>query len=427
MDWKQAEWTYLKEAKTGTLETPEEITETVATVIDAVAERGDDAVREYTAEFDGVDRDTPKLSDEEIERAIEAVPERDRETVDEVIANVRAFHEQQLDSIEGFETEIRPGVHVGQRVIPHERVGTYVPGGNHPLIASVAMSIVPAAVAGVDNVVTCAPPHEEHDGMPHPSQVYAMVQAGADEIFAIGGSQAIAAMAKGTESVPGVDKITGPGNVFVTEAKRQVYGEVGMEFLAGPTEILIIADGTADPEIVAADLLAQAEHDDIARPILVTTDRDLADEVRNEMEQQFPELETEATARTAWEDRGEIVLAEDVAQACEIANAYAIEHLHVLTENPRELMDDLKHYGSLFLGENAPVVFSDKAVGTNHILPTRRVARYTGGIWIGTYLRTMTYQELDEDAAAEVADLAARICEIEGMHAHELSARRRMD
>lgn len=426
-EWKSDDWTFLKETDSSTLTIGDEVRDIVSDVIENVAERGDEAVLEYTAEFDDVDRDTPCLSDDEIREAIARVDAEDKETVDEVIENVRAYHEEQRTHIEGFEMEIDPGITLGQRVVPHECVGVYVPGGRHPLIASAAMSIVPGAVAGVDIVCASAPPHAEHDGLPHPIQVYAMKRAGADEIYAIGGSQAIAAMATGTESIRAADKITGPGNVFVIEAKRQLYGEIGIDFLAGPTEVLIIADETANPTLVAADLLAQAEHDAHARAILVATDEDLVDATREELDVQFPDLETEETARTAWEDNGEIVLADDLNEACEIANAYAIEHLQVMTEDPRALIPDLQHYGSLFLGENAPVVFSDKAVGTNHILPTRRVARYTGGVWVGTYLKTLTHQELSDEGAARTADLAARICELEGMHAHELSARYRMD
>lgn len=426
-EWKSTEWTYLKEAEASTLDVSNDVRETVRDVIKDVDERGDDAVREFTAQFDDVERDSPKLSEREIKDAIAKLSQEDKETIDDVIENVRTFHEAQFSHIEGFETEIQPGIVLGQRVVPHETVGTYVPGGRHPLIASVAMSVVPADVAGVETIVTCAPPHAEHDGTPHPSQVYAMIEAGADEIYAIGGSQAIAAMAKGSESVRQADKITGPGNVFVIEAKRQLYGEIGIDFLAGPTEILIIADETADPELVAADLLAQAEHDAHARPILVATDETLVDETREELDDQLPDLQTEETARSAWENNGEIILAKDNSEACEIANEYAIEHLHVMTDEPRALIDDLKHYGSLFLGEHAPVVFSDKAVGTNHILPTRRVARYTGGVWVGTYLKMLTHQELTDEGASHIAGLAERICDLEGMHAHELSARRRND
>jgi histidinol dehydrogenase/sulfopropanediol 3-dehydrogenase len=426
-EWKSDDWTYLKEERAGTLEVPEEVRETVREVLGDVAEGGDDALAEYTARFDDVERDSPRLSEAEIEEAVGRVSEDDREAIDEVVANVREFHEAQRERVEGFEIEPSEGVTLGQRVVPVERVGTYVPGGRHPLVASVAMSVVPAAVAGVESIATCAPPHEEHGGIPHPVQVYAMREAGADEIYAAGGAQAIAALAHGTETVRAVDKIAGPGNVFVVEAKRQLYGRVGIDFLAGPTEILVLADGSADPELVAADLLAQAEHDVDARPILVTTDRDLAGAVEDELAEQLTDLRTEETAREAWERNGEVVLAADLGEACEIANAYAIEHLHVLTGSPRALADDLHNYGSLFLGENAPVVFSDKAIGTNHILPTRRVARYTGGVWVGTYLKTLTYQELTDEGAAEVADLAERICRLEGMHAHELSARRRRE
>jgi histidinol dehydrogenase/sulfopropanediol 3-dehydrogenase len=286
------------------------------------------------------------------------------------------------------------------------------------------MSIVPADIAGVDKIVTCAPP--QPDGTIQSAQLYAMDQAGADEIYCIGGAQAIGAMAYGTETVPSVAKVTGPGNVFTTEAKRQVYGHVGIDFLAGPSEVLILADETADPELIATDLLAQAEHDPNSRPILVSTDETIARDAMAELSEQLPALETEETARECWENNGEVIVANDMEAAVETANEYAIEHLQVMTDEPRELMDDLYNYGSLFLGDHSPVVFGDKAVGTNHSLPTLEVARYNGGIWVGTYLKTLTHQQATAEGAAGIAPHAATICEIEGTHAHRLSAEARM-
>jgi histidinol dehydrogenase/sulfopropanediol 3-dehydrogenase len=286
------------------------------------------------------------------------------------------------------------------------------------------MTIVPATVVGVDTVVACAPP--QADGSLQPAQLYAMDQAGADEVYVAGGAQAIAAMAYGTETIPDVNIITGPGNIFVIEAKRQVYGQVGIDFLAGPTEVLIIADQTSDPSMVATDLLAQAEHDPRSRPILGVTDEALADAVTDELYDQLPALRTADVARESWEDNGEIVLVDDLAAAAEVANDYAIEHLQVMVDDARELIDDLHDYGSLFIGHDAPVVFGDKAVGTNHSLPTLEVSKYSGGIWVGTYLKTLTHQEATREGAAEVAEWAARICELEGTHAHQLSAEARL-
>jgi len=286
------------------------------------------------------------------------------------------------------------------------------------------MTIVPAVIAGVDRVVACAPP--QADGSVQPAQLYAMDRAGADEIYVAGGAQAIAAMAYGTETIPSVAKVTGPGNVFVIEAKRQVFGHVGIDFLAGPTEVLIVADGTADPELVATDLLAQAEHDPRSRVALVATDRATAEATVAALERQLPDLRTEDVARESWADNGEVVLVADREEAAAVANDWAPEHLQVMTDDPRALLDDLHNYGSLFLGHHAPVVFGDKAVGTNHTLPTLEVAKYSGGINVTTYLKVLTHQELTAGGADGIAPWAAKICEIEGTHAHQLSAERRI-
>ncbi|WP_254536005.1 histidinol dehydrogenase [Halomarina litorea] len=415
---------YLKRTGDVSLDIEADVTDTVADILSRVRADGDEALRDLTRKFDDVDREALRVSDEEVEAAHEALTDDQREAVDATIANVREFHEEQREHIEGFEREFKPGVRLGQRVVPIESAGVYVPGGRHPLVAAPAMSIVPARVAGVERVVACAPPQRE--GSIQPAQLYAMDRAGADEIYCVGGAQAIGAMAYGTESVPAVDTVAGPGNVFVTEAKRQVYGHVGIDFLAGPTEVLILADDTADPELVATDLLAQAEHDPRSRPILVSTDRDLAEAAMAAVDDQFSRIDTEEVARESWADNGEVVLAPDVETAVRVANDYAIEHLQVMTEDPRSLMDDLYNYGSLFLGPHSPVVFGDKAVGTNHSLPTLEVARYSGGIWVGTYLKTLTHQELTAEGAATIAPHAARICELEGTHAHQLSAEARL-
>lgn len=415
---------YLKRADDVSLEIDQEVTESVREIVDDVRTNGDEALHRLTEKFDGVERDDLRVSDEEIEAAREALTEDEREAIDNTVANVREFHEEQLRHIEGFEKEFKDGVSLGQRVLPVEAAGAYVPGGRHPLVAAPAMSIVPATAAGVEKVIACAPP--QSDGGIQPAQLYAMDRAGADEVYCVGGGQAIAAMAYGTETVPGVDKVTGPGNIFTVEAKRQVFGHVGIDFLAGPTEVLILADETADPELVAIDLAAQAEHDPMSRPILVSTDRDVAETVQGELEDQFGRIETEETAREAWEDNGEIAVVDDRDAAAELANEYAMEHLQVMTEDPRSLMDDLRNYGSLFLGDHSPVVFGDKAVGTNHSLPTLEVSEYSGGIWVGTYLKTLTHQQLTREGAAEIAPWAARICELEGTHAHQLSAEARL-
>ncbi|MFB6169560.1 MAG: histidinol dehydrogenase [Haloarculaceae archaeon] len=415
---------YLKEAGRETLEIPREVTESVQDIVSTVRSEGDDGVRELTRRFDDVDREHLQVTDDEIERAHEDLDDDARTAIDRTIANVRAFHEEQTNHLEGFEREFQEGVRLGQRVVPVESAGVYVPGGRHPLVASPAMSIVPAAVAGVDRIVACAPP--QADGTIQPAQLYAMDAAGADEVYCIGGAQAVAAMAYGTESVPSVAKVTGPGNVFTTEAKRQVFGHVGIDFLAGPTEVLVLADESVDPGLVATDLLAQAEHDPNSRPVLADTDREHAEAVMAELDDQLPGLRTEETARECWEANGEVLVVDSRAELVEVANEYAMEHLQVMVEAPRELMDDLHNYGSLFLGEYSPVVFGDKAVGTNHILPTLEVAKYSGGIWVGTYCKTLTHQEATAEGASPVAEHAAKICELEGTHAHQLSAEKRI-
>lgn len=415
---------YLKKSERSSLEIPEEVTESVRDILSTVRTEGDEGVRKLTRRFDDVEREDLRVSDDEIANAGNELSEEERETIEHTISNVREFHEEQQEHISGFEREFKPGVSLGQRVVPVESAGIYVPGGRHPLVASPAMSIVPAEVAGVDTIVACAPPQE--DGTIQPAQLYAMDAAGADEIYVAGGAQAVGAMAYGTETVPSVNKVTGPGNVFTTEAKRQVYGRVGIDFLAGPTEVLILADKTVDAALVATDLLAQAEHDPNSRPVLVDMDESHAKAVIEELEAQLPDLRTEETARECWENNGEVIVVPDRDSAVEVANDYAMEHLQVMTENPRDLMDDLRNYGSLFIGPHSPVVFGDKAVGTNHILPTLEVSKFSGGIWVGTYLKTLTHQEATAEGAGEIAPWAARICELEGTHAHQLSAEARM-
>ena len=415
---------YLKGADSTSLEIQQDVTESVRDIVSDVRKRGDRAVREFTERFDGVERDSLRIGEDEIDRAADELTDEERETIRYTIENVREFHEEQRNHISGFEREFKPGVRLGQRIVPIESAGVYVPGGRHPLVASPAMSIVPADIAGVERIVACAPPQK--DGTIQPAQLYAMDQAGVDEVYCVGGAQAIAAMAYGTESVPEVDKVVGPGNVYTTEAKRQVYGHVGIDFLAGPTEVLILVDEMADPELVATDLLAQAEHDPNSRPVLVSTDEETARAVMDSLVDQLPSLRTKETAQECWESNGEVVVVPDTDTAVEVANDYAMEHLQVMTENPRELVDGLRNYGSLFLGPYSPVVFGDKTVGTNHILPTLEVAKYTGGIWVGTHLKTLTHQEATAEGAAEIAPWAARICELEGTHAHQLSAEARI-
>lgn len=418
------QYEYLKRAEDASLEIPKNVTDSVRDIIDTVRENGDRGVRELTRKFDDVEREALKVSDEEIAAAAGQLTEGERRTIENTIENVREFHEEQFAHLDGFEKEFEPGVTLGTRLKPIKRAGVYVPGGRHPLVAAPAMTIVPAKVAGVERVIACAPP--QSDGSLQSAQLYAMDRAGADEVYVAGGAQAIAGMAYGTETIPSVNIVTGPGNIFVIEAKRQVYGQVGIDFLAGPTEVLIIADTTSDPAMVATDLLAQAEHDPRSRPILIVTDEAVSERIVTELYEQLPDLRTEEAAKEAWEQNGEIVLVEDLSAAATVANEYAIEHLQVMVDDARELIDELHDYGSLFLGHDAPVVFGDKAVGTNHTLPTLEVAKYSGGVNVTTYLRVLTHQELTPEGADSIAPWAASICKLEGTHAHQISAEKRI-
>ena len=415
---------FLKEAADASLDIPQDVTDSVREIVDTVREGGDEGVRELTRRFDDVERAALRVSDEEIAAAADDLPASAKRAIDNTIENVREFHEEQFSNLDGFEREFGDGVSLGTRLVPVERAGVYVPGGRKPLVAAPAMTIVPAEIAGVEKVVACAPP--QADGSVQTAQLYAMDRAGADEIYVAGGAQAIAAMAYGTETIPEVDKVTGPGNVFVIEAKRPVFGHVGIDFLAGPTEVLIVADGTADPELVATDLLAQAEHDPRSRAALVATDRDVAEAAVDELHEQLPSLRTEDVAAESWADNGEVILVDDREEAAAVANEWAPEHLQVMTDDPRALLSDLHNYGSAFLGHHAPVVFGDKAVGTNHTLPTREVARYSGGVNVTTYLKVLTHQQLTAAGADGIAPWAAKICEIEGTHAHQVSAEKRI-
>jgi histidinol dehydrogenase/sulfopropanediol 3-dehydrogenase len=337
------------------------------------------------------------------------------------IANVRTFAEAQLGTILPLEIETLPGVHLGHRVIPIERVGCYVPGGRYPLLSAPIMTIVPAKVAGVDEVVACLPPNA------HEAMIAGCHLSGADRIFRIGGAQAIAALAFGTESVPAVNKIVGPGNAFVNEAKRQVFGPVGIDQLAGPSEIFVVADSTADPEMIATDLLAQAEHDVRTRVGLITTDRRIAVATLMEVEHQLRTLSTANVAGVAWENYGEIAVCEDEQAMIAYSDFVAAEHLQVHTADPQAMARRLRNYGSLFIGQLASVVYSDKCIGTNHTLPTMGAGRYTGGLWVGAYVKIATHQWIDERGVRAVAPPAARQSASETLEGHRRAAQLRLD
>lgn len=393
----------------------------VTEILDAVRLRGDAAVAEYAQRFDKSDRTVFEVTAQEREAALAGLDPQTRADTEFAIGNVRAFAEAQLATILPLETEARPGVHMGHRVIPLETVGCYVPGGRYPLLSAPIMTIVPAKVAGVDNVIACLPPNA------HPAMIAGCHLSGADRIFRIGGAQAIAAMAFGTETVPAVAKIVGPGNAFVNEAKRQVFGPVGIDQLAGPSEIYILADHTGDAEMIATDLLAQAEHDVRTRVGLITTDRALAEAVEAEVTRQLTELATAETAAQAWRDYGEIAVCADEAAMIAYSDLIAAEHLQVHTEDPHGFAQKLRNYGSLFIGELASVVYSDKCSGTNHTLPTMAAGRYTGGLWVGAYVKIATHQWLTPEGVAAVAPPAVRQSTSEGLDGHRRAAQLRLD
>jgi sulfopropanediol 3-dehydrogenase len=417
---------YLKKATMQSPEADEEVRRVVAEILRSVREAGDAAVRRHSERLDGWSPPSFRLTKAEIEEVASFVAPDDRARIDYCHSQIAAFAAHQRRSLSEFEVELAPGVRLGQKLIPVASVGAYVPGGRYPLVASALMSITTARVAGVGRVVACSPPSPPGPGNPrhgiYPATLYAMVRAGADEIYCLGGVQALAAMAYGTESMAPVDMVVGPGNQYVAEAKRQIFGVVGIDLLAGPTEILVIADESADPVVVACDLLGQAEHGPNSPAILVTTSRTLGEAVLREIERQLPALPTGAVAAVAWERHGEVVLVASDEEAAAVADEYAPEHLEVQTRNPDWYLARLRNYGSLFLGEEVTVAYSDKAIGTNHILPTGRAARYTGGLWVGKFIKTVTYQRLTREASGRVAPIVARVCEIEGMFAHKATA-----
>jgi len=393
----------------------------VAEIVAEVRKRGDAAVREYSERFDKASLERFEVTADERAEALAELDPQTRADTEFAIENVRNFAKAQLATIQPLEIELRPGLHLGHRVIPIQRVGCYVPGGRYPLLSAPIMTIVPAKVAGCDEVVACLPPNA------HKAMIAGCHLSGADRIFRIGGAQAIAAMAYGTESVPAVDKIVGPGNAFVNEAKRQVFGPVGIDQLAGPSEIFIVADSSGDAEMIATDLLAQAEHDVRTRVGLITTDKALAEATLKEVEKQLKTLSTATVAGQAWRDYGEIALCATEAAMIAYSDHVAAEHLQVHTVDAQATARKLRNYGSLFIGELASVVYSDKCCGTNHTLPTMGAGRYTGGLWVGAYVKIATHQWLDERGVAAVAPPAARQSASESLEGHRRAAQLRLD
>ena len=393
-----------------------------ATVEDILADieaRGDAAVRDYSERFDHWSPGKFRLTRAEIDACYEELTEQELSDIRFAQEQVRNFATIQRESMRDVEVETLPGVILGHKNVPVNAAGCYVPGGKYPLIASAHMSVVTAKVAGVPRVIACAPPFE---GRPHPAIVVAMDMGGADEIYCLGGVQAVGMMAIGTESCAGVDVLVGPGNAYVAEAKRQLFGRVGIDLFAGPTETLVIADDTVDGEIVAADLLGQAEHGPTSPAVLITNSRKLAEDTIAQVAIQRERLETGAVAGQAWDDYGQVILCKDYEEMVEIADFVASEHVQVMTEDPDYFLDNMTNYGALFLGVETNVAYGDKVVGTNHTLPTNKAARYTGGLWVGKFLKTCTYQKLTEEGSVRIAEYCSRLCDMEGFAAHKEQA-----
>ncbi|GAA1750335.1 histidinol dehydrogenase [Kocuria aegyptia] len=396
-----------------------EVRAIVEGVIVDIRERGDEAVREYSQKFDNYGPESFLLTEKQLAEVMDRVPQQVIEDITFVQEQVRNMAQKQLESLSDFEIETRPGVHLGQKNVPIQAAGAYIPGGKYPLLASAHMTIVTAKVAGVERVAACTPLIQGE--MPD-ATIAAMHLAGADEIYLLGGIQAVAAMAVGTGTIQPVNMLAGPGNAFVAEAKRQLFGEVGIDLFAGPTEVLIVADEHADPFVVAVDLLSQAEHGPDSPAVLITTSEELGRQVIEHVDTLLVDMPTKDFAEPAWRDWGAVHVVETLDDAYTLADEYAYEHVQILTENPREALEKMHDYGALFLGEGTCVSYGDKVIGTNHVLPTRGAARYTGGLWVGKYLRTVTYQEVtNPDSSVFFGELCGRASRVERFEGHARS------
>jgi sulfopropanediol 3-dehydrogenase len=392
------------------------VRETVESILADIDARKDEAVKDLSKKFDNWSPKDFRLSPQEIEAAIAQVPKRDLDDIKFAQAQVRNFAQKQRETMHDLEVETLPGVVLGHRHIPVNSIGCYVPGGRYPMVASAHMSIVTAKVAGVKRIIACAPPFK---GGPHPAIVAAMHFGGADDIYVLGGVQAVAAMALGTESIKPVDMIVGPGNAYVAEAKRQLFGRIGIDLLAGPTETLIIADDSVDGEICATDLLGQAEHGPTSPAVMITNSEKLARETMAEVERLLTILPTADAAGPAWKDYGEVIVCDNEAEMIAEADRVASEHVQVMTRDPDVFLNGMKNYGSLFLGPRTNVAYGDKVIGTNHTLPTKKAARYTGGLWVGKFMKTCTYQKvLTDEASAMIGEYCSRLCVLEGFLGH---------
>lgn len=417
--------TYLKSAERTARAADPEIAKVVSEILLAVERRGEEAVRELSTRFDGWSPPRFTVGQQELDRAIEKVPAELRAHIDRAADQIRAFASAQRGTLGDLEVETLPGVTLGHRLVPVSSVGAYAPGGRYPLIASSLMTTVVPSVAGVDRIVACAPPISA-EGI-DPAMLYAMRRGGADQVLCVGGAHGLAALAYGLEDVEPVDMIVGAGNAYVAEAKRQLFGTVGIDLLAGPTEILVIADETADPELVASDLAGQLEHGPTSVGWLVSTSTSVAEATIEALDRRFAELPTGAVARQAWDAYGEVVVCETQAEAVALADARAAEHVEVHTADPDQYLNALRNYGSLFLGDTTTVPYGDKGIGTNHVLPTAGAARYTGGLWVGSFLKTLTYQRTTDAGSLDVAPTIVAICEAERLPGHARSAQDRLD
>ena len=392
------------------------VRETVEQILADVEERRDAAVRDLSKKFDNWSPESFRLSEPEVERALAQVARRDLEDIKFAQAQVRNFAQKQKETMHDLEVETLPGVVLGHKHLPVASIGCYVPGGRYPMVASAHMSIVTAKVAGVKRIIACAPPFK---GGPHPAIVAAMHLGGADEILVLGGVQAVAAMGLGTATIAPVDMIVGPGNAYVAEAKRQLFGRVGIDLLAGPTETLIIADESVDGEMCATDLLGQAEHGPTSPAVLITNSEKLARETMAEVERLLKILPTADAAGKAWADFGEVIVCDGYDEMVKEADRIASEHVQVMTTDPDYFLANMANYGSLFLGPRTNVAYGDKVIGTNHTLPTKKAARYTGGLWVGKFMKTCTYQKvLTDEASAMIGEYCSRLCILEGFLAH---------
>lgn len=392
----------------------------VEEMLENVAQNGDKAVRDYSSKLDNWSPESFRLSDETIKGIVASLPEQVIEDIKFAQTQIRNFAQIQRESMRDVEVETLPGVILGHRHIPVNSVGCYVPGGRYPMVASAHMSVLTAKVAGVQRVIACTPPIK---GEIPAATVAAMYMAGADEIYLLGGVQAIAMMALGTESVQPVDMLVGPGNAYVAEAKRQLFGKVGIDLFAGPTETLVIADDTTDVETCATDLLGQAEHGPTSPAVLLTTSKTIADGIETEIQRQLSVLPTADIASVSWRDYGQVILCDTVDELVAEADRIASEHVQVMTDNPRYFLEKMTNYGGLFLGDKTNVAYGDKVIGTNHTLPTKEAARYTGGLWVGKFLKTCTYQEVrTPEASALIGEYCSRLCAIENFWGHKEQA-----